>query len=141
MVARHRHLPSVATAYPLRCHHRHHRHHLHHLHLLRLQAVHAFPSVRIYRGSIHAYEPYEFGREENILWLHLVKLAAEVVISTLKELCANDGAGRTPDGISCRRGWVGAAHSAADAPRPRVGAGPTTTASRSRCRSRTSRRT
>ena len=39
--------------------------------------------VRIYRGSIHAYEPYEFGREENLLWLHLVKLAAEVAISTL----------------------------------------------------------
>ena len=46
--------------------------------------------VRIYRGSIHAYEPYEFGREENLLWLHLVKLAAEVVISTLKELPNDD---------------------------------------------------
>ena len=46
--------------------------------------------MRIYRGSIHAYEPYEFGREENLLWLHLVKLAAEVVISTLKELPNDD---------------------------------------------------
>ena len=54
------------------------------------QSIHAFPSVRIYRGSIHAYEPYEFGREENLLWLHLVKLAAEVVISTLKELPNDD---------------------------------------------------
>ena len=39
---------------------------------------------------MHAYEPYEFGREENLLWLHLVKLAAEVVISTLKELPNDD---------------------------------------------------
>lgn len=58
--------------------------------LCQKQAVHAFPSVRIYRGSIHAYEPYEFGREENLLWLHLVKLAAEVVITTLKELPNDD---------------------------------------------------
>jgi len=41
--------------------------------LCKSQAIHAFPSVRIYRGSAHAFEPYEFGREENVMWLHLVK--------------------------------------------------------------------
>ena len=48
------------------------------------QAIHAFPSVRIYRGSTHAFEPYEFGREENTLWLHLVKTAAEVLVSEMQ---------------------------------------------------------
>ena len=54
------------------------------------QSVHAFPSIRVYRGTVHAYEPYEYGREDNLLWLHLVKLAAEVVISTLKELPSDE---------------------------------------------------
>ena len=49
------------------------------------QAIHAFPSVRIYRGSTHAFEPYEYGREENVLWLHLVKTAAETLVSAMQE--------------------------------------------------------
>jgi len=50
------------------------------------QAIHAFPSVRLYRGSAHAFEPYEFGREESVLWLHLVKTAAEILVAEMKEL-------------------------------------------------------
>ncbi|KAL1523163.1 hypothetical protein AB1Y20_018118 [Prymnesium parvum] len=50
------------------------------------QSVHAFPSVRIYRGSIRAFEAYEYGREANVLWLHLVKLTAEVVVAKMQEL-------------------------------------------------------
>jgi len=41
--------------------------------------------VRIYRGSAHAFEPYEYGREENVMWLHLVKTAAEILVSTMHE--------------------------------------------------------
>ena len=48
--------------------------------LCETQMVHAFPTIRTYRGTIHSYEPYEFGREENVLWLHLVKMAAETVV-------------------------------------------------------------
>lgn len=54
--------------------------------LCRAQSVHAFPSVRIYRGSSHAFEPYEFGREENVIWLHLVKTAAEILVSEMSEI-------------------------------------------------------
>ena len=53
--------------------------------LCRSQSVHAFPSVRTYRGSVRAFEPYEFGREENIIWLHLVKVAAEVLVSEMND--------------------------------------------------------
>ena len=48
------------------------------------QSIHAFPSVRIYRGSVRAFEAYEYGREPNVIWLHLVKLTAEVVVSELQ---------------------------------------------------------
>ena len=47
--------------------------------LCETQTVHAFP-IRTYRGAIHSYEPYEFGHEENVLWLRLVKMAAETVV-------------------------------------------------------------
>jgi len=53
--------------------------------LCRSQSVHAFPSVRIYRGSTHAFEPYEYGREENVLWLHLVKVAAEALVNEMND--------------------------------------------------------
>ena len=53
--------------------------------LCKSQSIHAFPSVRIYRGSTHAFEPYEFGREENVMWLHLVKSAAEILVSEMQE--------------------------------------------------------
>ena len=53
--------------------------------LCKSQAIHAFPSVRIYRGSTHAFEPYEFGREENVMWLHLVKTAAEILVSEMQD--------------------------------------------------------
>ena len=49
------------------------------------QSIHAFPSVRIYRGSSHAFEPYEYDREENIMWLHLVKTAAEIIVGDLND--------------------------------------------------------
>uniref|UniRef100_A0A7S0LNT7 Thioredoxin domain-containing protein n=1 Tax=Coccolithus braarudii TaxID=221442 RepID=A0A7S0LNT7_9EUKA len=58
--------------------------------LCQKQAIHAFPSVRSYRGSTHAFEPYEHSREENVIWLHLVKLAAEVVVAKLKDLPMED---------------------------------------------------
>ena len=54
--------------------------------LCQLQSIHAFPSVRIYRGSVRAFEPYEYGRESNVIWLHMVKLTAEIVVSKLQEL-------------------------------------------------------
>jgi len=54
--------------------------------LCRAQSVHAFPSIRIYRGSSHAFEPYEFGREENVIWLHLVKTAAEVLVAEMQDV-------------------------------------------------------
>ena len=41
--------------------------------------------VRIFRGSTHAFEPYEFGREENVMWLHLVKTAAEILVSQMND--------------------------------------------------------
>ena len=52
--------------------------------LCETQMVHAFPTIRTYRGTIHSYEPYEFGREENVLWLHLVKMAAETVVQVTR---------------------------------------------------------
>jgi len=58
--------------------------------LCRKQAIHAFPSIHIYRGTTHAFEPYEFGRDENVLWLHLVKVAAEAVVARLNELTAEE---------------------------------------------------
>jgi hypothetical protein len=54
--------------------------------LCQAQSIHAFPSVRIYRGSSHAFEPYEYGREENVIWLHLVKVAAEALVASVNEL-------------------------------------------------------
>jgi len=56
--------------------------------LCRNQAIHAFPSIHVYRGTTHAFEPYEYGREESILWLHLVKMAAEAVVARLNDLSA-----------------------------------------------------
>ena len=53
--------------------------------LCKQQSIHAFPSVRIYRGSSHAFEPYEFGREANVMWLHLVKTAAELLVNEMTE--------------------------------------------------------
>ena len=49
------------------------------------QSIHAFPSVRIYRGSVRAFEPYEYGRESNVIWLHMVKLTAEIVVTKLQQ--------------------------------------------------------
>ena len=54
------------------------------------QSIHAFPSVRIYRGSAHAFEPYEFGREENVIWLHLVKTSAEILVNAMQEADADE---------------------------------------------------
>jgi hypothetical protein len=51
----------------------------------RSQAVHAFPSVRIYRGSSHAFEPYEYGRDDTVIWLHLVKIAAEILVNEMAD--------------------------------------------------------
>lgn len=53
--------------------------------LCKAQSIHAFPSIRIYRGSAHAFEPYEYGREENIMWLHLVKTSAEILLANIAE--------------------------------------------------------
>ena len=39
----------------------------------------------IYRGTVHAFEPYEYGREENVLWLHMVKVAAEVLVNKMND--------------------------------------------------------
>jgi len=58
--------------------------------LCQKQSIHAFPSIRSYRGSIHAFEPYEHSRDENVIWLHLVKLAAEVVVAKLKDLAVDE---------------------------------------------------
>ena len=33
---------------------------------------------------MRAFEAYEYGREPNVIWLHLVKLTAEVVVSELQ---------------------------------------------------------
>ena len=41
--------------------------------------------MRTYRGSTHAFEPYEFGREENVIWLHLVKTAAEILVAQMED--------------------------------------------------------
>ena len=41
--------------------------------------------MRIYRGTTHAFEPYEYGREENVLWLHMVKVAAEVLVNKMND--------------------------------------------------------
>jgi hypothetical protein len=54
--------------------------------LCRSQGVHAFPSVRIFRGSSHAYESYEYGREVDVIWLHLVKMAAEALVGEMNEV-------------------------------------------------------
>ena len=54
--------------------------------LCRSQGVHAFPSVRIFRGSSHAYESYEYGREVDVIWLHLVKMAAEALVGEMNEI-------------------------------------------------------
>ncbi|EOD29712.1 hypothetical protein EMIHUDRAFT_429869 [Emiliania huxleyi CCMP1516] len=53
--------------------------------LCRSHSIHAFPTVRTYRGSVHAFEPYEYGREENVIWLHMVKIAAEVVVQRMHD--------------------------------------------------------
>jgi thiol-disulfide isomerase/thioredoxin len=58
--------------------------------LCRKQAIHAFPSIHVYRGTTHAFEPYEYGRDESVLWLHLVKTAAEVVVSRLNDLAVEE---------------------------------------------------
>ncbi len=34
---------------------------------------------------MHSFEPYEFGREENVLFLHVVKSAAELLVSEMQE--------------------------------------------------------
>ena len=56
--------------------------------LCRSHSIHAFPTVRTYRGSVHAFEPYEYGREENVIWLHMVKIAAEVVVQRMHDVPA-----------------------------------------------------
>jgi len=61
--------------------------------LCKAQAIHAFPSIRLYRGSTHAFEPYEYGREENVLWLHLVKTAAETLVAEMQEAAPGQGSG------------------------------------------------
>jgi len=58
--------------------------------ICRAQAIHAFPTVRIFRQTSHAFEPYEYGREENVIWLHLVKVAAEALVTEMNDLPAEE---------------------------------------------------
>jgi len=58
----------------------------------RQQSVHAFPSVRIYRGSALAFEPYEYGREDTVMWLHLVKITAEILVNAMADVPVSERA-------------------------------------------------